>query len=149
MRAALARYPAARLWTSLPPRFPPFSAGSLALHIATHTDKPLAGVLSMSGYFPKPPASSPLAEKAPETPILLLHGREDEVLPVDCAHDAKAHCERLGFKKVCATCAGTRAWCARARAELLHGPPPCHTLRAGGDDSVPALGPQRAHARIA
>ena len=52
--------------------------GAMALHVGCNL--PLAGVISCSGY-PHPEWNPPLARP----PVLLLHGRNDEVVPVAAA----------------------------------------------------------------
>ena len=53
--------------------------GALALYTGLRHPQRLAGLLSLSGYLP-PAAARPAAWQQP--PVLCLHGRDDEVVPV-------------------------------------------------------------------
>lgn len=70
--------------------------GAVILQAALTYDKPLAGLVALSTYFPTGsavevhPANSAL-------PILLCHGTTDALLPVSQASNARRHLERLGL----------------------------------------------------
>lgn len=61
-----------------------FSQGAaLALHSGLHYSQPLAGLTVLSGYLPIPstlPAANDIANG--NTPILMMHGTNDPVLPI-------------------------------------------------------------------
>jgi phospholipase/carboxylesterase len=58
--------------------------GAMTLDVGTHL--PLAGLIVLSGYL-HPPALRPLPKTFP--PILMIHGRQDTVVPIEAAHHAR------------------------------------------------------------
>lgn len=72
--------------------------GVIALHLATRTDKKLAGVMALSTYMCEP---GRLAEEAVDTnkatPILMAHGEQDEVVPVFLGNAASKVLSDNGF----------------------------------------------------
>ncbi len=72
--------------------------GALALHAALRHPEPLAGVLALSTYLPRP--ASLAAEAAPanrETPIMIAHGTADEVVRLPAARHAHTTLAALGY----------------------------------------------------
>jgi phospholipase/carboxylesterase len=72
--------------------------GVIALHAALRHREALAGVLALSTYLPLPETLQ--AEAAPEnrqTPILMCHGRADEVLPLSLGTLASTQLRALGY----------------------------------------------------
>lgn len=68
-----------------------FSQGSIMALDALATGRwPLAGVVAFSGRF-----SSPLAP-APDTPVLLIHGEDDDVIPWTESRDAARALDKPG-----------------------------------------------------
>jgi phospholipase/carboxylesterase len=59
-------------------------------------DKPLAGMLALSTYFPTAEAIEVHPANA-GLPILICHGTSDPLLPVSMAKNSKRHLERLGL----------------------------------------------------
>jgi len=70
--------------------------GAVNLQAALTYDKPLAGLLALSTYFP----SGEAIEVHPANgglPILICHGTADPVLPLSMARSTHRHLERLGL----------------------------------------------------
>ncbi len=76
-----------------------FSQGaSMALHVGLRHEQPLAGIIALSGELV-------LADELPEaassangnTPILMMHGQDDEVVPVEAARRSRDHLLALGY----------------------------------------------------
>ncbi|MDZ7828313.1 MAG: alpha/beta hydrolase fold domain-containing protein [Halofilum sp. (in: g-proteobacteria)] len=60
--------------------------GAIALHAGLRHEQPLAGIMGLSTYLPlgdRLPAE--ITEANRETPILMAHGRQDPVIPIDGA----------------------------------------------------------------
>jgi len=66
--------------------------GAMTLDVGLHL--PLAGLMVMSGYLHAPLTAAP----APELPVLLVHGRQDMVVPVQAARQAKTQLQSLKVK---------------------------------------------------
>lgn len=72
--------------------------GAIALHTALRQNKPLAGVLALSTYLP-------LAEQAKaahttaslNTPIMIAHGRYDNVVPMSLGKKSHEQLQQLGY----------------------------------------------------
>ncbi len=58
--------------------------GAMTLDVGTHL--PFAGLISLSGYL-HPAELQPLGETIP--PVLIVHGRQDPVVPLQAAHIAR------------------------------------------------------------
>jgi len=70
--------------------------GAVNLQAALTYDKPLAGLLALSTYFPTGEA----IEVHPANgglPILICHGTADPLLPLSMARSTRRHLERLGL----------------------------------------------------
>ncbi len=71
--------------------------GAIALHCGLRHPQPLAGIMALSGYLP-------LAERLAEeqhsanrqTPILMIHGSRDTIVPPALAHASRRILEQLG-----------------------------------------------------
>ncbi|MEX2366097.1 MAG: carboxylesterase [Pseudohongiellaceae bacterium] len=74
-----------------------FSQGGAVNYQAGLTyDKPLCGILALSTYFP----TADVIEVHPanaQVPIMIHHGINDPVLPVEMAENSKRYLEELGF----------------------------------------------------
>ncbi len=68
--------------------------GAVALHLALHTDRPLAGVIALSTWLP-------LADRAPRPrvrpPVFMAHGDHDPVVAPRLAMQSKARLEEAGL----------------------------------------------------
>ncbi|MCM1981418.1 alpha/beta hydrolase [Lyngbya confervoides] len=69
-----------------------FSQGG-AMAMAVGWDLPLAGLISLSGYL-HPSASTPVPWPKP---VLLIHGQQDPVVPIQAAHQARQQLASSGF----------------------------------------------------
>ncbi|MDC4225734.1 MAG: dienelactone hydrolase family protein [Candidatus Manganitrophus sp.] len=76
-----------------------FSQGAvMSLDVGLRYPQPLAAIIALSGYLASPETLA--AEKSPasiKTPILLVHGTMDEVVPVDGSRKAHAVLVREGI----------------------------------------------------
>lgn len=72
-----------------------FSQGTMmALHVGLRRSRPVAAVVGYSGMLT---GASELAHKhVAETPVLLVHGSADPVVPIAALHDAEAKLKRMG-----------------------------------------------------
>ncbi len=76
-----------------------FSQGSMmALHVAPRRDDALAGVVAFSGRLLAPEHLPDEAVTRP--PILLVHGDQDDVVPVQSLPEAAEALEQAGFTEV-------------------------------------------------
>jgi phospholipase/carboxylesterase len=71
--------------------------GAVNFQAALTYDKPLAGLLALSTYFPSHAAIEVHPANA-GLPILLCHGSNDSMLPVRMAMNSRRHLEQLGLK---------------------------------------------------
>ena len=70
--------------------------GAVCLQAALTYDKPLAGLMALSTWFP----TADVVEVHPANaglPILLTHGTEDNVLPLKMALNSRKYLESLGL----------------------------------------------------
>lgn len=74
--------------------------GAMALYAGLSSPQPLAGVVVMSGYLPRPDDVRPDAAALAATPMLLAHGDRDAVVPLAYGHDAYERVRALGGKRV-------------------------------------------------
>lgn len=74
--------------------------GVMSLEAGLNYKGGVAGIVSMSGYMPDPWATLTKAEAPFETPILLVHGTEDEVVPVEGSRHAAKSMKDTGFSNV-------------------------------------------------
>jgi phospholipase/carboxylesterase len=76
-----------------------FSQGAvMSLDVGVRYPRRIAGIVAMSGYLARPETLA--VEKSPAAaglPILLTHGKNDEVLPVEGAREAQATLRAEGF----------------------------------------------------
>ena len=72
--------------------------GAIALHAGLRYAEPLAGILALSTYLPL--ATTVAAEAAPANlgvPILMCHGREDPIVPLELAEKSCDVLTDLGY----------------------------------------------------
>jgi phospholipase/carboxylesterase len=82
-----------------------FSQGTMmALHVGPRRAHPVAGILGYSGMLADAEPLAPSA--APRSPVLLIHGDADPMIPVAALHQAKATLVRDGFTVESHICPG-------------------------------------------
>ena len=74
--------------------------GVMAMEAGLNYKGGVAGIVSMSGYMPDPWATLTKAEASFETPILLVHGTQDDVVPVDGSRHAAESLKETGYSSV-------------------------------------------------
>lgn len=72
--------------------------GVMSLESGLNYKGKILAIVSMSGYLPDPWATLKKAEAPFETPILLVHGTEDPVVPVDGSRKVKEELEKVGYQ---------------------------------------------------
>ena len=73
--------------------------GAIALHCAARLPVPLAGVMALSTYLPLDfTVAAEMTEAGRSTPILMCHGRHDNVLPLSLGADSRDGLRRWGFE---------------------------------------------------
>jgi len=76
-----------------------FSQGTMmSLHVAPRRDDPVAGVVAFSGRLLEPDLLED--EVTSRMPILLVHGDQDDVVPVQALPEAVEALQSAGFKEV-------------------------------------------------
>jgi phospholipase/carboxylesterase len=74
--------------------------GVMAMEAGLNYKGKVAGIVSMSGYMPDPWATLTKAETPFETPILLVHGSQDDVVPVDGSRHAAESLRETGYSSI-------------------------------------------------
>ena len=73
--------------------------GVIAQHLALHQPQPLGGILGMSTYLPElETARSQFTEASKSTPWMLMHGRQDPMIPFARAHQVFLSVKALGYE---------------------------------------------------
>lgn len=72
--------------------------GVMSLEAGLNYPGKVAAIVSMSGYMPDPQATLSEPKAALDTPILLVHGAEDPVVPVEGSRYAKEALKKAGYK---------------------------------------------------
>ncbi|WP_299933193.1 alpha/beta fold hydrolase [uncultured Pelagimonas sp.] len=76
-----------------------FSQGTMmALHVAPRREDPVSGVVAFSGRLLQPELLTD--EVVSKMPILLVHGDQDDVVPVQSLPEAAEGLQNAGFKEV-------------------------------------------------
>ncbi len=76
-----------------------FSQGSMmSLHIAPRRDDPVAGVVAFSGRLLNPEALA--QEVKVRFPVLLVHGDQDDMVPIQSLPEAAEALQKAGFRDV-------------------------------------------------
>jgi len=70
----------------------------MSLHVAPRRDDPVAGVVAFSGRLLEPDLLED--EVTSRMPILLVHGDQDAVVPVQALPEAAEALQSAGFKEV-------------------------------------------------
>jgi len=74
--------------------------GVMAMEAGLNYKGKIAAIVSMSGYMPDPWATLTRSEAPFETPILLIHGTEDAVVPVDGSRTAVENLVKTGYQPI-------------------------------------------------
>ena len=78
-----------------------FSQGGLmALEAGLNYPGKILAIVSMSGYLPYPRATLQKAKMPFETPILLVHGIEDPLVPVQWSREAQQALQQAGYHPI-------------------------------------------------
>ena len=73
--------------------------GAVALYAGLRYPRPLAGLLALSAYLPLPDRlASEAAPQNRETPILMLHGQLDPVVPLSLAQRSRRRLQELDYR---------------------------------------------------
>jgi len=76
-----------------------FSQGTMmALHVAPRREDPVAGIVAFSGRLLQPETLAD--EVVSKMPVLLVHGDQDDVVPVQSLPEAAEGLQNAGFKEV-------------------------------------------------
>ncbi|PYG29872.1 alpha/beta hydrolase [Pelagimonas varians] len=76
-----------------------FSQGTMmALHVAPRREDPVAGLVAFSGRLLQPETLAD--EVVSKMPVLLVHGDQDDVVPVQSLPEAAEGLQNAGFKEV-------------------------------------------------
>lgn len=76
-----------------------FSQGTMiSLHVAPRREDPVAGIVAFSGRLLQP--ESLADDVVSKMPILLVHGDEDDVVPIQSLPEAAEGLQEAGFKEV-------------------------------------------------
>ena len=72
--------------------------GAVVLHAGLRSREPLAGILALSTWLPLPQRLEAEAQaERKQTPILMVHGTEDSVVPLDLAQSSSEYLLAAGF----------------------------------------------------
>ncbi len=74
--------------------------GVMSLEAGLNYPGRISAIVSMSGYMPDPWASLTKAQAPFETPILLVHGTQDQVVPVEGSRQATEALKQAGYHPV-------------------------------------------------
>ena len=62
--------------------------GAIALHSGLRYQKKLAGILALSAYLPAPKNLEKESSNHKKTPIMMMHGIEDNIIPAEQGHSS-------------------------------------------------------------
>jgi len=72
--------------------------GAIALHTGLRFDKPLAGIMALSTYVPlMETVENEMNEANKNTPILVAHGKYDQIIPLSLALQSNAFLNNLNY----------------------------------------------------
>ena len=72
--------------------------GAIALHAGLRYEKPLGGILALSCYLPlSEQLSAEATEANAKTPILMMHGSNDPIIPVQQGHASRDQLIKAGY----------------------------------------------------
>lgn len=72
--------------------------GVMTLEAGLNYPGKIAALVSMSGYMPDPSKTMAAPKLPKDTPILVIHGTYDEVVPVEGSRQAVRELEKAGYK---------------------------------------------------
>lgn len=73
--------------------------GAITLQLALRTQQKLAGIMALSTYLFEPSDVPPATSSAnAQTPLLMHHGRWDQVVPLELAENSRQGLERAGYQ---------------------------------------------------
>ena len=76
-----------------------FSQGAfMALHTALQSQYDLGGVISIAGFLSKSALPKNIMNRIPSTPILLLHGKNDNIVPFTSSENIYSFLQNRGIK---------------------------------------------------
>jgi phospholipase/carboxylesterase len=76
-----------------------FSQGSvMALHVGLSSEEPFGSVVVMSGHLPAAEALEPILPRRLDRSVLVVHGTEDQTLPIERGRRVRAALEGAGLK---------------------------------------------------
>jgi phospholipase/carboxylesterase len=70
--------------------------GAITLTLATQTSRPLAGFMALSTYLPQVDNQPPVTNTNKNTPILMVHGTADNVVPISLGRQAADYLREQG-----------------------------------------------------
>lgn len=98
-----------------------FSQGAtVALHAALTFKYKFAGILSLSGFLLQKILPSPISVLNKDTPILMMHGEDDDLIPMDWALIARDKLLELEFNIAFETYAAEHNVCAEEIAAIAY-----------------------------
>ncbi|MER2492465.1 alpha/beta hydrolase [Catenovulum sediminis] len=72
--------------------------GVMAYHLGCRQAKPAAGILSLSAYLAMPERlQAEVSASAKQTPVMVMHGTHDEIVPVALGRVSAEHVKNAGF----------------------------------------------------
>jgi phospholipase/carboxylesterase len=74
--------------------------GVMSLEAGLNFKGQVAAIVSMSGYMPDPWSTLMKAEAPFETPVLLVHGKEDQVVPIEGSRKAADAMKQAGYTSI-------------------------------------------------
>ncbi len=74
--------------------------GVMSLEAGLNYKGKISAIVSMSGYMPDPWATLTKAQAPFETPILLVHGTQDQIVPVEGSRQAAEALKQAGYQPV-------------------------------------------------
>jgi phospholipase/carboxylesterase len=76
-----------------------FSQGSvMALHVGLNSAEPFGAVVVMSGHLPAAEALTPILPERRDRNVLIVHGTEDQTLPIERGRRVRATLEEAGLR---------------------------------------------------
>lgn len=87
--------------------------GAIALHAGLRYQRPIAGILALSGYLPLHDATRKEASEANrKVPIFMAHGSQDPIIPLSTSESSRDFLTALGYVVECHTYPMPHSVCA-------------------------------------